>query len=290
MIGQGILITGAALLVGAQSPEKQSCDQWSKDHWNGKEWSSVADVLGSEVRLKSEPGSDERPGGELDELLLDPDTGEVSWAVVSCGGMLGIGDHEVAVPASKLDWNCEREAWELSMTEDQMKASPDFDLSKARDETPEAAFRAVEASWNEEVAEFPHFESRDHAASELTKLDGLEVRPCTADFLLASQLDEHPVYARSEEFGDVSKSVFDLRELRVAYAIVDRGGAMGTGKDEFLIPFDSLNVRECAKSSKPVLCVDRTATEIESSHRYEQPEDGVISRHAAHEARERSHS
>jgi sporulation protein YlmC with PRC-barrel domain len=289
MIAQGILITGAALLAGAQSPEKQNCEQWSKDHWNDKEWSRVSDVLGSEVHMKSAMESDSRPSGELDELLLDPETGKVSWAVVSCGRALGMGEHDVAVPASKLKWNCEQEGWELSMTEDQLRSSPDFDLSKARDENPEAAFRAVEASWNKDVSEFPRFDEHDENAQTM-KVGDMEVRPCTADFVLASELDEHPVYARSEEFGDVSGSVLDLRNNRVAYAIVDRGGVMGIGEDKFLIPFDSMTVRECTKSSKPIFCVDRPVSEVESKHRYEKPEDGVISPHAAHEARERSHS
>ena len=289
MIAQGILITGAALLVGAQSPEKQSCEQWSKDHWNGEEWSRVSDVLGSEVRMSSAPGSDERPGGELEELLLDPHTGKVSWAVVSCGGALGMGEHDVAVPASKLKWNSEQEGWELSMTEDQLKSSPDFDLSKARDQGPEAAFRAVEASWNEQVSEFPRFDTHEQGAKTMMVGD-LEVRACTANFILASELDEHTVYARSEEFGDVSGSVFDLRNHRVAYAIVDRGGVMGIGEDEFLIPFAAMMVRERPDGSETILCIDRPASEIESSHRYEKPEDGVISKHAAHQARECCHS
>lgn len=288
MIAQGILITGAALLAGAQSPEQQNCEQWSKDHWNEKEWSRVSDVLGSEVDLKSAM-ENTRPSGELDELLLDPETGEVSWAVVSCGAALGRAEHDVAVPASKLKWNCEQEGWELSMTEDQLKSSPDFDLSKARDESPEAAFRAVEASWNPEVADFPRFDSHEQQ-DQTMKVGDMEARPCTADFVLASELDEHPVYARSEQFGEVSGAVLDLRNHRVAYAIVQRGGVMGIGEDEFLIPFGSMMVRESTESSQPIFCVDRSVSELEREHRYEKPEHGVISQHAAHEARERSHS
>ena len=36
--------------------------------------------------------------GDIDELLIEPDTGEIRFAVVSVGGFLGFGSTKVAVP------------------------------------------------------------------------------------------------------------------------------------------------------------------------------------------------
>ena len=36
--------------------------------------------------------------GDLDELLIEPDTGQVRFAVLSVGGFLGLGSTKVAVP------------------------------------------------------------------------------------------------------------------------------------------------------------------------------------------------
>ena len=36
--------------------------------------------------------------GDIDELLIEPDTGEIRFAVVSVGGFLGLGSTRVAVP------------------------------------------------------------------------------------------------------------------------------------------------------------------------------------------------
>ncbi|HEY4257587.1 MAG TPA: PRC-barrel domain-containing protein, partial [Candidatus Udaeobacter sp.] len=36
--------------------------------------------------------------GEIDELLIEPDTGQIRFAVVSVGGFLGLGSTRVAVP------------------------------------------------------------------------------------------------------------------------------------------------------------------------------------------------
>jgi sporulation protein YlmC with PRC-barrel domain len=54
---------------------------------------SVDDVSGREVRNPQ----DERLGS-VDDLIFDPETGEVSYAVVARGGFFGIGEEYVAVP------------------------------------------------------------------------------------------------------------------------------------------------------------------------------------------------
>ena len=36
--------------------------------------------------------------GEIDELLIDPDSGQIRFAVVGVGGFLGLGSTKVAVP------------------------------------------------------------------------------------------------------------------------------------------------------------------------------------------------
>ena len=36
--------------------------------------------------------------GDIDELLIEPDTGEIRFTVVSVGGFLGLGSTRVAVP------------------------------------------------------------------------------------------------------------------------------------------------------------------------------------------------
>jgi len=40
----------------------------------------------------------DRDVGDIDELLFEPDTGEIRFAVVSVGGFLGLGSTRVAVP------------------------------------------------------------------------------------------------------------------------------------------------------------------------------------------------
>ena len=42
--------------------------------------------------------------GDIDELLIEPATGQVRFAVLSVGGFLGLGSTKVAVPSSVRRW------------------------------------------------------------------------------------------------------------------------------------------------------------------------------------------
>ncbi|MGE3282926.1 MAG: PRC-barrel domain-containing protein [Alphaproteobacteria bacterium] len=59
--------------------------------------------------------------GEIENLLIDPD-GRVRAAVIEFGGLLGIGENEVALPWDQLKVTGDRIM--VNMTEDQIKAEP----------------------------------------------------------------------------------------------------------------------------------------------------------------------
>jgi len=42
--------------------------------------------------------------GKIEEIMIDLDSGRIAYAVLSFGGFLGIGEHNVAVPFSSLQW------------------------------------------------------------------------------------------------------------------------------------------------------------------------------------------
>lgn len=58
---------------------------------------SVDAIIGVEVRNLSDEGL-----GTIEDVVLDPNTGEIAYAVISHGGFLGIGEDDVAVPWSDL--------------------------------------------------------------------------------------------------------------------------------------------------------------------------------------------
>jgi sporulation protein YlmC with PRC-barrel domain len=64
--------------------------------------------------------------GEVHDLMVDM-AGGATIAVLSVGGFLGIGERYIAIPASDLRWNSDRERWMLpGATIDSLKARPAF--------------------------------------------------------------------------------------------------------------------------------------------------------------------
>jgi sporulation protein YlmC with PRC-barrel domain len=59
--------------------------------------SEARNVLG--MRVRNEQGRDV---GEIDNLLIDTQTGRISHVVVTVGGFMGVGEKKVVVPWSDL--------------------------------------------------------------------------------------------------------------------------------------------------------------------------------------------
>jgi len=73
--------------------------------------------------------------GYIKDFMLDMDNGRIRYAVMSCGGFLGMGDRLFAIPWSALDLDTERRCFLLDVGIDRLKAAPGFD----KDDWPDMA-------------------------------------------------------------------------------------------------------------------------------------------------------
>jgi sporulation protein YlmC with PRC-barrel domain len=93
--------------------------------------------------------------GEIKELMIDPQTGHVGYAVLSFGGFLGMGDKLFAVPFRALELKPERKEFVLNIPKDKLKTAPGFD----KNDWPKSADR----QWGTEIHTFygttPYWES-----------------------------------------------------------------------------------------------------------------------------------
>ena len=144
-------LVGTALLVAAQtnSAAGQFLEQQSPDQWR------TTKMIGLSVY-----GLNKEKIGVIGEILLDKN-GNAEAAVIGVGGFLGIGTKDVAVPFKSLQWRMDRTSSAsderpsttgsggvslpaqppatpeqgyphdavLSMTQDQLKAAPEFKYS-----------------------------------------------------------------------------------------------------------------------------------------------------------------
>ena len=84
--------------------------------------------------------------GKIEELMLDLEKGRVAYAVLSFGGVLGMGEKLFAIPFEALKLDATREHFTLDVDKDKMRNAPGFDKKNP----PQASDR----TWGAEVYKF----------------------------------------------------------------------------------------------------------------------------------------
>lgn len=73
--------------------------------------------------------------GHIEDLMIDPVSGKIDYAVLSFGGFLGIGDKLFAVPFDQLSVDRENKRMVLNVDKERLKDAPGFD----KDDWPDFA-------------------------------------------------------------------------------------------------------------------------------------------------------
>ena len=86
--------------------------------------------------------------GTIEDFMIDLETGRVSYAVLSFGGFLGMGDKLFAIPFQALKTDTENERFVLDVPKDRLEKAPGFDKNDWPEFGDEAWSRKVHAHWN----------------------------------------------------------------------------------------------------------------------------------------------
>ncbi len=62
--------------------------------------------------------------GEVEDIVLDKESNNIMFAVVSFGGFLGMGEKYHPMPWSMLDYDEDADGYVVSVTKEQLKAAP----------------------------------------------------------------------------------------------------------------------------------------------------------------------
>lgn len=82
----------------------------------------ASEVLKSDVRNAAGENL-----GEIEEVMLDVATGRVAYAVLSYGGVLGIGEKFFAIPWERFAQVPGEDYWILDLTKEELDRAPGFD-------------------------------------------------------------------------------------------------------------------------------------------------------------------
>ena len=293
-----VALLAVAPLLAQEEPRRETRpDHQAQPQWQCLDQVALSDVLGAKVRLKAKPEDRadaaaegkvaKGPNGSIDDLIVDCRSGQATWAVVSVGGLLGIGDKEVAVPAAALLPTGARDkpTFELDATEAELKSLPAFDKKAMEKSGLEVSLQNAETTWKK-IRPDARMQPPVDASGRRTTGDGDTRKEAGKDTavvnnagaILASRIKGMKVRCsdgkEAKSFGEIGSAAIDRNTQRISYVVIGKGGVLGIGETDYLVPWGAVNV--ITVEQKPVLTVAKSSTEVENAAKYQKPKEGFI--------------
>jgi sporulation protein YlmC with PRC-barrel domain len=106
------------------------------DYWSNRNEGPGPQVMAADTLQGDSVRNDaDEELGEITDIMIDVPTGRVAYAVMSVGGVLGIGSKLLAIPWSALRLDTDKKCFRLNSTLERVENAPGFD----KDHWPEMA-------------------------------------------------------------------------------------------------------------------------------------------------------
>ncbi len=92
-------------------------------------------------------GTDGTRIGKVEWLMIDKRSGKVAYAVMSFGGLVGIGADYHPIPWAILDYDETLGGYRVNITEQRLKAAPKYSVNENWDWSDQAHWRKVHDYW-----------------------------------------------------------------------------------------------------------------------------------------------
>ncbi|SFI93829.1 PRC-barrel domain-containing protein [Nitrosomonas sp. Nm34] len=216
IIGLSFLFTCAS----AQTSEKQNWEKASNPKSNAEqpygsgdnvEWGSTDvayDITAKNFMDMHVVDQTGKKVGKIDDLILSTKE-KVAYAIISVGGLLGIGDKSVSVPFQDIEIRKAKKEAVIKLSKQQLEKMPEFKLQSVAD--------------------------RNYQAEKLPATSGTEDYDINAKKLF----DIDVVDKNGKKVGEVDDLLLS-QDGKVMYGIVDVGGLLGMGKKSVAVPFHNL--------------------------------------------------
>jgi sporulation protein YlmC with PRC-barrel domain len=228
-------------------------------------------------------GDDAETIGDVNDLVLSPE-GQIEAIVIGVGGFLGIGEKDVAVDYSTIDW-AERDGdrWiVISATAEQLKELPAFDRAPYQ---PVAPVASNDAAAPAPSAAAPATDST--AAAPAAPADNTAEAPAATDTTETAAIDRstlkevNAMELRTEDFvgttvyGADDANVGEIGDVvlgqdgKVDAVIIDVGGFLGVGEKEVALGSDNLAFMTDAQGNK-YLYTNFTKEQLNAAASYDE--------------------
>lgn len=121
----------AAIVLGGSLSAKETTSEGSsktekQDHNKMTDEAKSRPVTSSEFLGMNIDSKDNEKIGEINEILIDPNTGEVLAMVVSTGGLLGVDKKQSLISPKDLRFNAEHTLMQTDVTKDEIRTAPRY--------------------------------------------------------------------------------------------------------------------------------------------------------------------
>jgi sporulation protein YlmC with PRC-barrel domain len=178
--------------------------------------------------------------------MIDLQSGRIGYAVLSFGGILGLGDKFFAIPWKALTQRPHEHAFLLDIPKEIPERAEGFDKDHwplTREELSRTyTYYGYQPYW--QAAAVRQTVMPEEAESERTARMGTMASRDNPDFLSASSIKgEKVVNKAGENLGKIEELMIDLQDGRIAYAALSFGGFLGLGGKLFAIPWQALQLK-----------------------------------------------
>ncbi len=219
-------------------------------------------------------GPREEDLGKIEDFIIDIKPGQIAYAILSFGGVLGVGDRLFAVPWNAMDLNTDKHAFVLNVEKDVLKSAPGFE----RDSWPDMS----SMDWGERIYAYygqkPYWPPRSE--EPLTETTREVRRPEEAKGIIVPEAAAAPgslpqarvlveedrpsplasaarevTLARGsalkglrvrnmegDDLGKIDEIMIELEIGKIAYAVLSFGGVLGLANKLFAVPWDALGI------------------------------------------------
>jgi sporulation protein YlmC with PRC-barrel domain len=170
--------------------------------------------------------------GHIKEVVLEAATGDVAFAIVAFGGVLGLGDKLVALPWWALQASAADRPFRLQITEEQLKNAPSFN----EDQWPDMEAR----HWRDAI--HAYYGRAPYGGQELPPEATREAEaPVQQRFLKASYVLQSKVMnPRGQRLGEIKDVVIDATAGQVVYAVLAFKDILQPVEKLFALPWQVL--------------------------------------------------
>jgi len=157
--------------------------------------------------------------GKIDDFVVDQDSGQILYAIVGIGGVLGVGETRVAVPPNAFI-EAKKGMVQINVDKRKLTSAPqvpsDMDKADANFLSNVYGYYGLPAQWNRTSSSA---QAAFHSARKVSELTGMKV-----------------VNSAHQDIGKVEAVVLDVPDGRELYLVLSPGTDMNLGNDYYAIP------------------------------------------------------